>query len=607
MHTCKHGMMLFALICVCIFLSSCANGGNSSAATTPVFTSTPVLTATEGLLYSYTLRATVRDGSPIVYSLVTAPSGAQLNANTITWTPAAAQSRQPNQFELRAETSRGGSATQSWTVSPNGTVTVSAVNTYWGPDGATQVPAPVGPIIIPQQNGAYATITPTTTGNGIFQFPDVPAGYYWLTRVGTPLSWYSTSSSNVDAGIDRIGPPFARQSSATTSYTLDLTGLDATPQPSVIDTISYPFGIFAYGTVQNSTTFSSGGVQTAGEDFSAIHYAIATQSEAALLGPYQGYVLGPAAIVTDLSLSNGTTNVISATFTPSPQASQSLKIDGSRWDGLFDQAAPSAPTPLGSPFQLETQPFVPQGKLVGLAGTFGQSPVLFWPEEFSQNPYEFFVPVPPNDPCRSGVIGGTIFAIAPPLIDTDVDLGAIGYGDPFPAEWQRIFTFCQKATVNLPPVNSPQTWAYTLSNWQKSAPPSGDVVPLVSPVVNATINGSSLFTDATLQSKAVTLNWSKPALGTPYGYRVGLLTSETVSFPGQPSYDVYLEVNELNTAQTSLTVPPQLLTAGKTYLFTITSLVDAAADMQTKPLRSALPAAAADVISAPIAISASAQ
>jgi hypothetical protein len=47
-----------------------------------------------------------------------------------------------------------------------------------------------------------------------------------------------------------------------------------------------------------------------------------------------------------------------------------------------------------------------------------------------------------------------------------------------------------------------------------------------------------------------------------------------------------------------------LLVANKTYVFQITALVNGHANMETSPHHSALPLASADVISAPITISA---
>lgn len=56
------------------------------------------------------------------------------------------------------------------------------------------------------------------------------------------------------------------------------------------------------------------------------------------------------------------------------------------------------------------------------------------------------------------------------------------------------------------------------------------------------------------------------------------------------------------TSGTSVTLPP--LSGGNTYVFTITTEVDGAANMQTGPYRSAMPTGFASVVSAPITVSA---
>lgn len=119
------------------------------------------------------------------------------------------------------------------------------------------------------------------------------------------------------------------------------------------------------------------------------------------------------------------------------------------------------------------------------------------------------------------------------------------------------------------------------------------------------MNGASLFKAATLDTRELNLSWSKPATGTPYGY--------TVEFLGLPlgipnaSYTLLLDpVLTLHTAKTSLTIPPELLTAGRTYLIDIRAQADAKANMEASPYRSALPVASANVVSAFITISPSA-
>jgi hypothetical protein len=126
------------------------------------------------------------------------------------------------------------------------------------------------------------------------------------------------------------------------------------------------------------------------------------------------------------------------------------------------------------------------------------------------------------------------------------------------------------------------------------------VAPLISPVLNPNINGASLFTANTFNSTPVTLSWAKPAIGSPYGYYVEILHQApfVVTNPDGTVTPVYIAYTKLGTAQTSLTLPMPL--ASGTYFFHITAVADGRANMETSPLRSALPTATADVISAAI-------
>lgn len=65
-------------------------GGGGSA---PAFTSTPVTTAIQNVLYSYTLAASDADGGVLNYSLDVKPTGMSVDAGTgaISWTPSSAQ------------------------------------------------------------------------------------------------------------------------------------------------------------------------------------------------------------------------------------------------------------------------------------------------------------------------------------------------------------------------------------------------------------------------------------------------------------------------------------------------------------------------------------
>lgn len=112
------------------WFAACGGGTSSSLPSNPIFTSTPGTQATQGQVYSYGVAATDPAGGIVSFSLTTGPKGASLKGNTLTWTPVASQSRASSNFTVIAKTPSGGSATQSWTVTPSGTIIVNWVDTY---------------------------------------------------------------------------------------------------------------------------------------------------------------------------------------------------------------------------------------------------------------------------------------------------------------------------------------------------------------------------------------------------------------------------------------------------------------------------------------------
>lgn len=260
-------------------------------------------------------------------------------------------------------------------------------------------------------------------------------------------------------------------------------------------------------------------------------------------------------------------------------ASIQLSVQGSAWIPLFDHVAPTALTTTGGGFYLSVQPFIPADR-PNLESSSSIS--LIWPK--------------PNTNGPLGFSSGTCSA-NPPLT-TDVDAGTVQYSDPFPAAWRRTFAVCQTASIAVPVPGTTKTQTITLNNSQTTSLPTTTVKPLLSAVRNPKINGADLFTASTVSSTAVTLSWDPPAIGTPFGYQVSIMTPITFPFPSATVN--YISTTTLSTAKTSITLPPGVLASGRTYLFVITSLVDGKANMETSPHRSSLPTANADILSGPI-------
>jgi hypothetical protein len=325
--------------------SGSGGGGNTTTVPTvpanPVFTSTPVTQAVEGSPYSYQLAVSGATG--VTFSLTTAPTGATISGSTVSWTPTTPQARVQNNFIVTASASGGGSATQSWTVTPSGTIRISRIDTLWSENGSTSAPFDWSTIsssvaaLVPQANGSFQTLSGTAGANGAFQIPNVPAGYFWL-KLG-PQDIYWTSSSTFDLGGDTF---VAESNSATpavttTNFNLNFTSLDPTASNGLLRVDSLDSGGINFLSTTNagSTTFS--GVLTVNShiDFSTVKNAFVVQYDPASFGTVNGFVSGPELTLSNLSLTTGGQNTMSGALGSVVPASINLSVQSSAWTPLF--------------------------------------------------------------------------------------------------------------------------------------------------------------------------------------------------------------------------------------------------------------------------------
>jgi hypothetical protein len=277
-----------------------------------------------------------------------------------------------------------------------------------------------------------------------------------------------------------------------------------------------------------------------------------------------------------------------------------LSVKGSQWAPMFQNAGPGPVTPVDAYISMAAQPFAP-GNVLG--GTVLGGPLtlpLFLPPLNANG--GFIVGWPGAGRCGDSVTinPSTIVTSYSPML-TDQDFGALQYGDPFNANWARIFSLCQSATVQVPVPGGGTPATFLFQDGVNTAIPNSPVSPLALPVQNPTINGSSFFSANTISPNAVTLSWSAPAGATPYAYKVVSLVwtslpDGSMGFAG---------AGEFYTGKTTLTLPP--LQPAMTYVFVLTTEVDARANVETSPNRSSLPTAVATIISAPVTTSTGSQ
>jgi hypothetical protein len=517
------------------------------------------------------------------YALTAAPTGATLSGDTVTWTPTWKQSRIPNQFTVTATTTAGGSSSQSWTVTPNGSVHGSYINTYWTDQGPVALPVDTTrssfEAFLPQPDGSLQVWPAVGTTQGTFTIPDVPAGYYWL-KLGTSMYW--TNSSTFDYGSDYVGSE-PSSTSGEGSFTFDLTGLDPwaggdfltfySPNEGTVATLAQQEEVCVPPVLCNpqpangATTFAETEMIPFVSSLGDTSYILQSE-EVPSSFPLLGTVMGPGLSLSSSALLPGMT--ITGALSPSAISSMDINIKGSVWGqwGQMMAQLPTVPNQIPEVIaSLSVQPFV--------ADRAAREPLLNLPRLMSV--YDFQLTV-------------------------DQDFGTVQYENPFPSTWLPVFTAsemsCVPITTGSPSVGVCAEMGYSTTSLPS---PTTAITPPLSPVQDPKLDGTNLFTAVTTNSPTPTLSWNPPIGLAPIGYEVSII--QIIPSSDSPfNLPNILVVAHIYTGQTSLTVPPGILSPGSTYLFAIQALFDARANLANSPNRSAYPTAYAQAISTPITI-----
>jgi hypothetical protein len=180
-----------------------------------------------------------------------------------------------------------------------------------------------------------------------------------------------------------------------------------------------------------------------------------------------------------------------------------------------------------------------------------------------------------------------------PVTGSDIDLGTVTYGDPFPAGYNReLSVFANDGfAFTAPGATSSSTETSGISCTGKlSSFGSGPIVPLVGPPAYPRINGTSAYTIAAAVGATPTLTWSVP-VGAVTWYEViirHVIKSGTAT--------QIKSVASLVTTQTSMVIPAGILMPGEKYLFHFRSVYRPGGD-PTRPFRGGVPDCQADTIS----------
>ncbi|MBI5719333.1 MAG: fibronectin type III domain-containing protein [Burkholderiales bacterium] len=221
--------------------------------------------------------------------------------------------------------------------------------------------------------------------------------------------------------------------------------------------------------------------------------------------------------------------------------------------------------------------------------------------------------VSPGAVLSDSVIGVSAFALPPGLgtpsdayslleFNTlgagDIDFGALRYGNPFPADWNRLldafvgFTknyLAPGATVSEPLLRGLSTTLLLEAAWRDNA--SLAIEPSITPPRQPLINGKTLFANQLGVGTSPVLSWSPPERGVASHYFVRILELTSVGLRS-----AFLFPARLTTAQTTMTLPPGILKPGHLYVITIAAT--SSSSPITQPNRNGLPFSFATTMSA---------
>jgi hypothetical protein len=598
---------------------------------TPTFTYTPTTTlGVSSPTYTYNAVATDPATTTISYALTSGPGS--ISGTTLSWTPTDAERMMPASFTVTA-TALGVTSTQTWTVTPYRTVTMTLTDNF---HYTSLVSLPVSSLTTPVAAIVPGTPTATTinathsTDFSTYTMTPVPAGYYWL-EVG-PTEKYWTNVNSFDEGTDYIGNLLSAPTTAT-PLTFDLTGGTfatgdalwvgspstnswfAPQNPLVTPFLDAPT---AESIAANTVPLIEAGDPSYVLQFSS---ASSPSGNAAYFG---SSIAADVQLGTSFLYSDSITGLLGVT------ASKTLAVTTDGWSSMVPAGEPGTPAVDFFATYLSSQSYSP-APTASFGGGF-PSCIMVGATATNVPCTTPTIPVPglagwPNSsdwPAPSVISQAAINdreagENAGPLYIAFAELGAgetcstctppdggsvsLNFDYPFPTTWPIALKSQMETLVPFGgAVNSFALQSASEVEFSNLAglPTAYTVKPAINPVTSPTINGASLYTTTLSYSAPLTLSWTAgaPVSGgaTPIGYRIAVYAVPTSGAFGNALANIYT-----NTTNTSLILPTLGLPAGS-YAFVIEARADASATLTASPFRTSYPRGIAQVVSKAITI-----
>jgi hypothetical protein len=410
--------------------------------------------------------------------------------------------------------------------------------------------------------GMWTTYLGTGSADGSFTVPGVPSGYFVL---GVGPSYVRTEARTLDFGTEILGRPDAAPADfPKDSFVASLQNL----APAVKDDLEVLDNINGDGWTSmgppsaGATSVTASGLWLGGlVDASKGDVVHVYQSRTT--GPYEQSVIVRHAAIGGVEQQHGTSMVSGTLQDVTLDETLTLDLRGSE----FAAQAPAISPNYG----------LPDISLLLLTGPgASQVPAILNPS------YSRSLGAAPE------LLGLALFT------STDVTLSSVAYGNPFPADWGTMITAYEWAQP-AEPKGSQHSWApgYVFVTMPLAEATAGPVRPEVSPVQNLRIAGQDAFGAPMGTGLSPTITWDPPALGSPSAYRVAVYSvapcAHWTGWGCNPDATVV-------TTETSVVMPPGVLTAGGEYQVVVTAEVSPI-DVKMKPFRFGPRLASADAVS----------
>jgi hypothetical protein len=540
-----------------VFSMACGHGSTPITTTgpAPTFTSTATKIAQEGNGYIYTISSTTTDGSTVTYTLTTGPTGAAISGNTLSWTPTHAQSRVSNNFTITATTSAKGTATQTFSITPNGNVNGSGVDHAIA--GGTLVnylqdfTSATIEVLIPDKKGGYFHLHGAGDSAGFFTIPNVPVGSYLLHVprkdngvVSDDYIW--SDASDIDVGQLLLGRPDAVQGTGVTIAAQSV-GLAVAPTGS--DSIRWVSpDARASGSPSGAPTnpYSASFPQTGGLIDSSkgdIGYLLHYTTSGGITREVE------SVNIPSLTETNGGTVSLPGSMTAVSGSTTDPVVKISAFDAI-NAAVVGVDVPTTKSFTMFD---------AGYAGTEGFPPTALYAQNDAA-PIQLI-----NIPMNS--------------ITTDTDFSSIPYGMvsskgvPFV---QLVDLSSRSFNIGGSHYTFQNDGQITISNTIPSA--SNSTAPVLGEPVNVTVDGKNFFTNQGSISLAPQVSWGPPSVGTPTSYELTVINPATL---GSATPDVHYFYTSAN----GVAIPSGILQPNTSYVFILQAMLYQTNTFSTAPFR----------------------